>query len=143
MKVYNLRCEAGGHGFEGWFASQADYEQQKASGLLCCPVCGSAQVEKTLSAPRLNLKGGHSQAEEKSPALQAQARLLQLARELIANTEDVGERFAEEARKMHYQESEARNIRGKVSADEREALLDEGIAVLPLPILEGMDGPLQ
>ena len=148
MKVLNLQCSQA-HGFEGWFASEDDFQDQLARGLVECPLCGDVQVTKMPSAPRLNLGA----AEPKAPApkqdvatapnAQLQAAWIQLVKQVMANTEDVGERFAEEARKIHYGESEERGIRGQASKEETEALLEEGIAVLPLPVPKGLKGPLQ
>ena len=139
MKVFDLQC-AHGHGFEGWFASEDDYRQQTERGFLTCPVCGEAEVRKMLSAPRLNLqKGAPSQPSESVPMAHTgnqkdlHARLLQVMREVVANTEDVGERFAEEARAMHHGEVEQRSIRGQASPQEAMELIEEGIEVVPLP----------
>lgn len=149
MKVLNLQC-AGGHGFEGWFGSEDDFQDQLARGLVSCPLCGEAQVAKLPSAPRLNF--GATAPEARVPARQEvvatpdaamQAALMKMVRHVMANTEDVGERFAEEARKIHYGETEERGIRGQASREETEALLDEGISVLPLPVPKGLKGPLQ
>lgn len=159
MKVLDLACTHG-HVFEGWFASEDDYLGQRASGLLQCPVCGDTTVEKRLSAPRLNLGETSAPAlrdtrvdapSEASPhaaqggqAVQAmQAQWLLALREVMARTEDVGERFADEARRMHYGETEERNIRGRASREETVELLEEGISVVPLPRLDALDGPLQ
>ena len=151
MKVLNLQCDAQ-HVFEGWFASEEDFSGQQERGLLECPMCGTRSVHKLPSAPRLNLGAPR---EEAAPVPQTQsqsvtngkaeaalqAAWLQAARRVLAQTEDVGERFAEEARKMHYGEAEERGIRGKASREQTEALLDEGIPVLPLPLPAGLDGP--
>ena len=147
MKVLNLQCSHA-HGFEGWFASEDDFQGQLARGLLECPLCGDAQVTKMPSAPRLNLGAAEPQAPAKQEVVSApnahlQAAWLQMVRQVMANTEDVGERFAEEARKIHYGESEERGIRGQATREETEALLDEGIGVLPLPLPKGLKGPLQ
>lgn len=165
MKVLNLQCQEQ-HVFEGWFASEDDYASQLSRGLLTCPMCASPNVSKLPSAPRLNL--GHATADPAgaptqavkdaagaphSPASSAlsagpegqalQAAWLALARQVVARTEDVGERFAEEARKMHYGETEERGIRGRATPAQTEALLDEGIAVVPLVLPDALKGPLQ
>lgn len=150
MKVFDLCCEAD-HRFEGWFASEAEYERQIAESLVECPFCSSRSLRKMLSAPRLNLS--HSQAERTAadPAAhssqmareQIQAMWMQMARRIIETTEDVGARFAEEARKIHYREAEERAIRGTASADETAALADEGIEVLALPLPAALKGPVQ
>lgn len=150
MKVLNLQCRHA-HGFEGWFASEDDFQAQLARGLVECPVCGDAEVAKLPSAPRLNLGASEPAAPaaakqevmNAAPNAQLQAAWMQLVRQVMANTEDVGERFAEEARKIHYGESEERGIRGQASREETQELLEEGISVLPLPVPKGMKGPLQ
>ncbi|MDB5752436.1 MAG: hypothetical protein JWP65_2857 [Ramlibacter sp.] len=150
MKVLNLQC-ASGHGFEGWFGSEDDFQDQLARGLLTCPLCGDAQVAKLPSAPRLNLGApapdGKPVAQKQevmaTPDATMQAALMKMVRHVLANTEDVGERFAEEARKIHYGETGERGIRGQASREETEALLEEGISVLPLPVPRGLKGPLQ
>ena len=151
MKVLNLQCRHA-HGFEGWFASEEDFQGQLARGLVECPLCGDAHVTKMPSAPRLNL--GASEPAPAAPAAakqevmsapneQLQAAWMQLVKQVMTQTEDVGERFAEEARKIHYGETEERGIRGQASREETQALLEEGISVLPLPIPKGLKGPLQ
>lgn len=155
MKVLNLRCRHG-HVFEGWFAGEEDYARQAESGLLGCPVCDDTEVSRLPSAPRLNLSGARAEAANppapKSPALQPkdgapsealQAAYLAAARELVRRTEDVGPRFAEEARRIHHGESPARGIRGQATAEERAALADEGIETVQLALPRGIDGPLQ
>ena len=150
MKVLDLQC-AHLHSFEGWFASEDDFQDQLARGLLTCPVCNDKQVVKLLSAPRLNLGAAVAPASTAAVAGEhavaatqaAQAAWLQIARRLAQDTEDVGERFAEVARQMHYGEAAERGIRGKTTPEEAEALLDEGIPVLPLFLPESLKGPLQ
>ncbi|MEW5879856.1 MAG: DUF1178 family protein [Pseudomonadota bacterium] len=145
MKVFDLRCDSE-HAFEGWFGSEGDFESQQARGLLECPLCGSKEIRRLPSAPRLNL--GASAAEPKQDAAlptaaQMQALLVKMAREIAANTEDVGERFAEEARRIHYREAPERGIRGVTSKQEAEALEEEGIRVMPLPFAHLLKDPLQ
>jgi hypothetical protein len=161
MKVFNLQCDQG-HGFEGWFGSEDDYRSQTERGLLSCPVCGSVAVQRLPSAPRLNLGAAApvDAARSTSTAVattapqvppsgvpdvlaQLQARYLEAVRHVVANTEDVGPRFAEEVRRIHYGEVAQRAIRGQADAQEREALRDEGIEVVSLLLPPGMDGPLQ
>ncbi len=154
MKVLDLLCHLG-HAFEGWFASEDDFRSQHARGLVQCPLCGSGEVRKGLSAPRLNLRASADAPREVLPASSSgdaaaapspqalQAAWLQMARRIIAGTEDVGSRFAAEARRMHYGEVEERGIRGQASAQETAELLDEGIAVLPLLLPEAAKEPLQ
>lgn len=149
MKVLDLQC-ARQHQFEGWFASEDDYQDQHQRGLLLCPVCNDASITKMLSAPRLNL--GHSQGEAStrqevaasaSPATPLQTAWMAVARHILATTEDVGNQFAEEARKIHYGESKERGIRGQATREEAESLLDEGIDVVPLSLPENLTGLLQ
>ena len=152
MKVLNLQCSHA-HVFEGWFASEDDFQGQLARGLVECPLCGDGQVAKMPSAPRLNLgasepkapapASGKQEVMNAAPNAQLQAAWMQLVKQVMANTEDVGERFAEEARKIHYGETEERGIRGQASREETQALLEEGIGVLPLPVPKGLKGPLQ
>jgi len=144
MKVLNLRCEHS-HTFEGWFASAEDFESQCTRGLVECPMCGSTAVTKGLSAPRLNLGAAREpEAAKAAPAADTpEARWMRAVREVLARTEDVGERFVDEARRMHYGETEERGIRGQASPEQAEALLDEGIVVMPLLVPPGAKGTLQ
>lgn len=144
MKVLDLRC-AQGHRFEGWFASEEDEASQRERGLLACPLCGDADVQRLPSAPRLNLSS--ARAAETMHALPApddpQAKWLRAMRKLIANTEDVGVRFPEEARRIHYGEVPVRGIRGQASPDDAKALAEEGIEVMALPVPDVLKGPVQ
>jgi hypothetical protein len=148
MKVLNLRC-AHSHVFEGWFGSEQEFQDQLARKLLECPMCGDTQVDKLPSAPRLNLgarpepQPGTRQDVVTVPEAAMQAAFLQVVRQVLASTEDVGERFAEEARRIHYGEAQERGIRGQASAEETQALLEEGISVLPLPIPKALKGPVR
>lgn len=152
MKVLNLQC-AHQHDFEGWFASEDDFHQQMESGLLACPLCGDARVRKMLSAPRLNLgharevsaptADGQVEVGHTAPGSELQARLLRAMRELMGQTEDVGERFAEQARAMHHGDMAQRNIRGRTSPEVAMELIEEGIEVLPLPSLPAIKDTLQ
>ena len=144
MKVLDLKC-AQQHLFEGWFASEDDFQSQLARGLVECPLCADVSISKQLSAPRLNL--GALTSTELVPAQAAptavspqdrqalqdmQGDWLKTMRQVMANTEDVGKHFAEVARQMHYGEADERSIRGQASREEAVALLEEGISVLPL-----------
>lgn len=165
MKVFNLACRHG-HRFEGWFGSAGDYEEQLERGLIECPVCDDDGIRKLPSAPRLNLSGAQEPAPAGGPRttgadrsgsgtdspanvvaaptpLQVQEIWTKLARHLMDNTEDVGERFAEEARRIHHQEAPERGIRGVASPDEREALHQEGIEVFTFPLPRSLKDPLQ
>ena len=144
MIVFNLGCAAL-HRFEGWFASADDFESQRKRGLLVCPMCSSAEVTKQLSAPRLNLSAS---ADAPPPASAApigvavidpeQRHLRELIRRVIESTEDVGQNFSEEARRIHYKEAPVRAIRGVASKEEAQSLAEEGIAVaqLPFPVVD-------
>ncbi len=158
MKVLDLQCPMD-HVFEGWFASEDDFQAQLQRGLVECPVCGDTHITKKLSAPRLNLGASPPAASPAAdsgrrdvtnvpgapaaPPAALQAAWMQAVRHVLANTEDVGERFAEEARKIHYGETEERGIRGQASREETLELMEEGIGVLPLPVPKGLKGPLQ
>ena len=145
MKVLNLQCSHH-HSFEGWFASEDEFQGQLARGLVECPLCGDTGVSKMLTAPRLNLGAAQPAPRQEvmsAPDASLQAEWLKMVRHVMANTEDVGERFAEEARRIHYGETGERSIRGQASREETEALVEEGIAVLPLPIPKALKEPLQ
>ncbi|CAN7504185.1 DUF1178 family protein [Variovorax paradoxus] len=157
MKVLDLRCSHG-HGFEGWFASNEAFETQLAAGLVECPVCADTRIVKLLSAPRLNLGNAKAPAEAaaasalpssapakaQAPAEQSpEARWMRAVREVLAKTEDVGDRFADEARRMHYGEAEERGIRGQATREQAEALLEEGVPVMALPIPAALKETLQ
>ena len=162
MKVLDLQC-ANGHMFEGWFASHEDYDAQRERGMVSCPACGDEQVARMPSAPRLNLSHAEpvavkapalapGQAQVPAPAAMddmpdvarhVQAAYFKMVRHVMSHTEDVGDRFAQEARKIHYGEREERGIRGHASPEETRALLEEGIDILPLAIPEALKEPLQ
>lgn len=131
MKVYNLSCEHD-HRFEGWFASEEDFHAQSDAQHIECPVCDSHAVRKLPSAPHLSLSG--AQAPQTDAGAEVRAQVMQMVRQIVANTEDVGDGFAEEARRMHYKESPERAIRGVATVQECEELVEEGIEVMPLPI---------
>ncbi|NDV88686.1 DUF1178 family protein [Aurantimonas aggregata] len=148
MISFALRCEPHGHGFDGWFRSGEDFEAQAERKLVECPVCGTTDVAKALMRPAIG-KGGKASAAgdpmQAAPApgggyvnaeaAKVYAKLQEMARELRAKADYVGPRFAEEARRIHYGESEARQIYGEASPSEVKGLSEEGIAALPLPSL--------
>jgi hypothetical protein len=156
MIHYNLRC-AKGHAFESWFQSSSAYETQEKRKLISCPVCGSTKVERAIMAPRiLSKKGRDTTASESLPAPVAAAevippssptpllmaqeaelrtKLKELRDHIVKNADNVGEKFPNEARKMHYGDIEHRPIYGEASPDEAKALIDEGVEVMPLPAL--------
>ncbi len=146
MKVLNLRC-ANGHGFEGWFTSEDDFMDQNGRSMIECPLCADRVVVRMPAAPRLNLSGARAPraAGDDYPQqpVDLQAKWLATVRHLMANTEDVGNRFAEEARRIHYGEKPQRGIRGQASDDERHALQEEGIETMAIPVPRSLVGPLQ
>ncbi len=158
MIRYALVCEKG-HAFESWFQDSAAYDKQAKRGLVNCPHCGSAKVDKAIMAPRLagSRKGAApveapaetpaaapapEKAQEKAPVAmispqeqEFRSKLKELRDHLTKNADHVGAKFPEEARKMHYGETEHRSIYGEASAEEAKALAEEGIEFHPLPIL--------
>jgi hypothetical protein len=151
MIHYTLRCERG-HAFESWFQSSSAYEAQEKRKLVNCPVCGSAKVERAIMAPQIVSKKARNSAEPapaapvdaaapaSTPLLMAQerelrAKLRELREHIVKNADNVGERFPNEARKMHYGDIEHRPIYGEASPDEARALIEEGVEVSPLPVL--------
>jgi len=151
MKVLNLCC-AHDHRFEGWFGSEADFQSQFDGGLVECPLCGDKAVKRLPSAPRLNVSGAREirtlpAAEREQPAtpeaVTMQAMWLKAVQHVMAHTDDVGERFAEEARRIHYGETTERAIRGQATREDAQALADEGIDVMSLPMPAAAKGRLQ
>ncbi|MBR1188465.1 DUF1178 family protein [Bradyrhizobium sp. AUGA SZCCT0169] len=154
MIRYNLRCERG-HAFESWFQSSTAYESQEKRRLVSCPSCGSVKVERAIMAPQVVSKKGREDSRrvpaaevagpegaptEATPLLMAQelelrAKIKELRDHITKNADNVGERFPNEARKMHYGDIEHRPIYGEASPDEARALIDEGVEVSPLPVL--------
>lgn len=137
MIRYSLSCEKA-HEFEGWFSESAEFDRQKASGFLTCPVCGSGEVSKVLMAPSVTTarqKEGTQALAVSAAQKQAMSKLKEAIQEIRASSEDVGERFPDEARKIHYGEAEARGIIGQASPVEVKSLIEEGIEIAPLPVL--------
>ncbi|WP_422371606.1 DUF1178 family protein [Hoeflea sp.] len=135
MITFNLRCDKD-HEFEGWFSSGSDFDKQCENGLVECPMCGSREIEKALMAPAV--KVSRETASQQPLALDPEKReMMRKLREMVKavreKAEDVGERFPEEARKIHHGETEARGIIGKASGEEARALIEEGIEIAPLP----------
>ena len=161
MKVLNLQCSRQ-HSFEGWFGSEDDFQSQLTRGMIDCPLCADKDIQKMPSAPRLNFGAEQASAQPPRPTstamrslenpegtpkdgvnLPAQMAFLQALRHVVTNTEDVGKRFADEARRMHYGEAEARGIRGQASVRDAVELLEEGIEVMPLPMAAMLKETLQ
>ncbi|WP_296716465.1 DUF1178 family protein [Erythrobacter sp.] len=147
MIVFDLAC-ADGHRFEGWFGSSADFADQQARGLVACPHCGSAEVSKAPMAPAVPAKG--NSRPERAPAEQAPSQqlanvpmspevkkalgaLAKAQADALKNSTWVGDKFADETRKMHYGERDEAPIHGQASLAEAKALIDEGVPVAPLP----------
>jgi hypothetical protein len=151
MIRYALHCDRK-HAFESWFQSSSAYDSQVKRKLVTCPICGSAKVDKAIMAPRIVGKKGRDKAQapieapvetpatESTPLMMAQERELrtkikELRDHIVKNADNVGERFPNEARKMHYGDIEHRPIYGEASPEEAKALVDEGVEVAPLPVL--------
>jgi hypothetical protein len=142
MKVLNLRC-ANDHRFEGWFDSEDDFRSQQQKSLVQCPLCGDGAVAPLPSAPRLNVSNLRAAPALPDAPAARQSQWLRAVRHMLANTEDVGERFPEEARRIHYGEVEERGIRGQASREAAEALREEGIDVVAVALPEALKGPVQ
>ena len=132
MIVFELIC-ADRHRFEGWFASAGDFEGQKARGLLSCPVCSDSSIEKLLTA-KIGRADGEPTRESAQPPAARPHNLHEAIDYILLNTENVGEDFPAEARRIHHRQVPQRNIRGVATGEETRDLLEEGIAVMPLPI---------
>jgi hypothetical protein len=149
MIIFDLKCAGSGHVFEAWFGSSGDFEDQKARGLLACPICGSAEVAKAVMAPAIGAKGNRSavaaetvRPEQSPPELfsgdpetvkQMLAAVAAVQRKMLEGSESVGDRFADEARAIHLGETEKRAIHGRASRADAESLIEDGIPVAPLP----------
>jgi hypothetical protein len=135
MIKYRLRCREA-HEFEAWFASGGSYESQVADRQVSCPSCGNRDIAKAIMAPNVAVRDRAETASQETPGQPQVVEVLrEVRRTLLAAVEDVGARFPEEARKIHYGETEARGIRGTASNEEVSTLLDEGIAIIALPPL--------
>lgn len=172
MKVYNLACPLS-HRFEGWFASEADFIGQQEKSMLSCPVCDSAEITRLPSAPYLGRRSLKDEGQQLPAVVEAQnnpntanltglndalrltpeqrnefqekmqSTMLKVVREIMTKTEDVGESFPEEARKIHYQEAPERSIRGVATPDQAAELIEEGIEVFSLPMTSALKSTLQ
>ncbi|MCK9508843.1 MAG: DUF1178 family protein [Pigmentiphaga sp.] len=142
FKVFDLQCELQ-HVFEAWFSSHDDFHAQQEKGMISCPLCGSSQVEKKLSSPRLNLSGSSASvaSRQQKPSAQTaqaepaalQAEAFRQLRAYINASENVGDRFVDEARKIHLGDAPERAIRGTANEEERRSLAEDGIQVAPIP----------
>jgi hypothetical protein len=142
MIIFDLRCAPGGHVFEAWFASSSAFEDQQARGLVACPLCGSAEVAKAPMAPAIGAKGNASPASGPSGGLftgapdevkKVLAAAAELQKTMLAGSEGVGGRFAEEARAIHLGEADRRPIHGEATRAEAQSLIEEGVPIAPLP----------
>jgi hypothetical protein len=139
--IFDLKCAPQGHVFEAWFGSTADYEAQKARGLVSCPLCGSGEVDKAPMAPAVGGKGNAKPAAASTElysgdSAQVKAMLAAAAamqKRLLEGSESVGNRFADEARAIHLGEAEARAIHGQATREQAESLVEDGVPVAPLP----------
>jgi hypothetical protein len=137
MIRYDLRCDQGDE-FDAWFGSMADYDKQSAQGLIACPVCGSQHVEKAPMAPSVQTGRKKEARAERAVAVAMAAKVRE---HVEKNFDYVGEKFADEARKMHAGESEERSIWGEATPEQAEELAEEGIAVAPLPAVAAPTPP--
>jgi hypothetical protein len=139
MIVFDLKCLDEGHVFEAWFGSSGDYESQRRRGLVECPLCGTQRIEKAVMAPRVGAKGNQGTPPDLEGAADPEElKALMIAaataqKKLLARSDYVGDRFADEARAIHLGETDARAIHGRASRAEAESLIEEGIQVAPLP----------
>jgi hypothetical protein len=134
---YSLTCD-NAHEFEGWFSESADFDRQVASGFLTCPVCNSGAISKLLMAPSVSTARKKDELQTlamDAARKQALVKLKEAVDAIKANAEDVGTKFPEEARKIHYGEADARGIIGKATPDEAQALVEEGIEIAAIPVL--------
>ena len=139
MIVFDLVCEKG-HKFEAWFKDSKTFQEQKEKGFLECPFCGSNNVKKALSPIKYNKSTGPSKIPDSVPNQQEMFQALKRAySKILENTEDVGDKFAQEALKMHYGVAEPRNIRGVATKDEEDMLREEGIQFFKVPVMEKKD----
>lgn len=134
MISFNIRCSKD-HEFEGWFRDSATFDSERKKRRITCPICGDAKVEKALSAPNIST-GEKRDAARSEQAREMRTALREFRRNVEQNAENVGDRFAEEARKIHYGETEKRGIYGEASMDEAKELADEGVPFTPIPWIE-------
>ena len=141
MIKYSLICDKE-HEFEGWFGSSDEFDQQAKRGFVDCPICGSNKVSKSLMAPKVSgtkKSGDDSMSVAQMPTPQMSSQMMEQLRKfkkhVEANAENVGDKFPEEARKIHYGETDARGIYGRASLEEAANLVEEGVGVMPIPDL--------
>jgi hypothetical protein len=133
MIIFDLRCTARGHVFEAWFGSTEDFEAQRLRGLVSCPLCGAAEVEKAPMAPAVGAKGNRSDGPPPEQVKAVLGAMAEAQKKMLETSEHVGARFPDEARAIHLGEAEARAIHGQATPEQADELRDEGIPVSPLP----------
>ena len=139
MIIFDLRCTPAGHVFEAWFGSSGDYAEQQARGLVSCPICGAAEVEKAPMAPAVPKKGSEAApatnliASDPASVKQMLGALAAMQRKLVESSDWVGDRFASEARAIHLGEADARSIHGRATREQAVSLAEDGIPIAPLP----------
>lgn len=133
MIVFDLKCGPQGHVFEGWFASSEDYESQRIRHLVSCPICGAGAVDKAPMAPRVGAKGNQGPARASKAMKNLLGEMAVAQKNMLANSDFVGDRFPDEARAIHTGEAEERAIHGRASPDDARSLIEDGIPVAPLP----------
>jgi hypothetical protein len=139
MIIFDLRCAPQGHVFEAWFGSTEDYEEQRARGLVACPICGAGEVDKAPMAPNIpakssaGAKGSRNEAPAPETVKAVLADMAAAQEKMLAGSDFVGERFADEARAIHLGDAQARAIHGQATPQEADDLREEGIPVAPLP----------
>jgi hypothetical protein len=133
MIIFDLKCEPQGHVFEAWFGSTADYESQRARGLVACPICGAQEILKAPMAPAVPAKGTSELFSAAPAEVKAMLAAAAVQKHMLEGSESVGDRFADEARAIHLGESERRIIHGRATRAEAESLVEDGVPVAPLP----------
>ena len=134
MKVYNLQCQEG-HSFEGWFRSEDDFISQNKKGLFSCPICDNGNISRIPSAAHIQSnKARDSLNNNNTISYEVQKKLVEVAKQILKDSENVGNRFAEEAKKIHRNESKIRSIHGTATLEESQELKEEGVEVLTLPL---------
>jgi hypothetical protein len=133
MIIFDLRCDRQGHVFEAWFGSSEDYAAQKARGLVSCPVCGAAEIDKAPMAPRVPAKANQGDAPPPEMVKAVLSGLAEAQKKMLDGSEHVGDRFPAEARAIHLGEAEARAIHGRASLKDARSLHEDGIPIAPLP----------
>jgi hypothetical protein len=145
--IFDLKCASQGHVFEAWFGSGDDYEAQRVRGLVACPICGCDDVGKAPMAPAVPAKGNRAAEPSEAPAAELTpekakemlSAMAEMQSQLLADSEHVDDRFADEARAIHLGEAEARSIHGRATREEADSLREDGIPIgtLPFPVVPG------